>query len=92
MFVRPTGPLRVLGLLAFAALLAEGSMADWSAVYLHDSLGASTQLAAVGFAAFSRTMAAGRLAGDYIVRRLGGGHSFCALPEFWPPRVSAWRC
>ena len=72
LFVRPTGPLRALGLLAFAALLAEGSMADWSAVYLHDSLGASAHVAAVGFAAFSLTMAAGRLGGDVIVRLLGG--------------------
>src|SRR5437870_13007412 len=36
----PAPALLVMGLLAFAGLLAEGAMADWSAVYLHDSLAA----------------------------------------------------
>lgn len=72
LFVRPTGDLRWLGLLAFAALMAEGAMGDWSAVYLHDVLGSSSALAATGFAAFSLTMAAGRLSGDRIVGAFGG--------------------
>jgi MFS family permease len=68
---RPSRALLGLGLLAFLGLLAEGSMADWSAVYLHDTLGASPSLAAVGFAAFSLAMAAGRFAGDALVSRFG---------------------
>jgi hypothetical protein len=72
-FVRPTGRLRWLGLLAFAALMAEGAMADWSAVYLHDVLAASPALAAAGFAACSLAMAAGRLSGDQAVRAWGAG-------------------
>ena len=52
-------------------LMAEGAMADWSAVYLHDTLGSSPSVAAVGFAAFSLAMAAGRFIGDVLVRRLG---------------------
>jgi fucose permease len=57
--------------MALLALLAEGSMGDWSAVYLRLSLGTSAGLAAVGFAAFQLTMAAGRFAGDRLVERLG---------------------
>lgn len=57
--------------LAFAGLLAEGAMADWSAVYPHDSLAASSGVAASGFAAFSLAMTIGRLAGDRIVGHLG---------------------
>ncbi len=60
-----------LGLLTFCGLLAEGAMADWSAVYLHDALGTTPALAATGFAAFSLTMAAGRFGGDRLVGRLG---------------------
>jgi len=71
LFVRPDGVLRTLGLLAFGALLAEGSMADWSAVYLRDSLGGTMHVAAVGFAAFSLTMMVGRFCGDALVRRFG---------------------
>jgi len=68
---RPIGRLRTLGMLAFAALLTEGAMADWSAVYLHDELASSAALAAAGFAACSLTMAAGRFAGDRVVGALG---------------------
>ncbi len=70
-FVRPTrGPLG-LGVLALCALLAEGAIGDWSAVYLMDSRGASQSVAAAGFAAFSLAMAGGRFAGDHVARRLG---------------------
>jgi len=70
-FARPTGRLRQLGLLAFAALLTEGAMADWSAVYLRDSLASSAVLAAGGFAACSMMMAVGRFAGDRVVGAFG---------------------
>ncbi len=67
----PAPALLFLGVPAFAALLAEGAMADWSAVYLHESLAAGPALAATGFAAFSLAMTVGRLNGDQIVGRLG---------------------
>lgn len=67
----PAVSLLVLGGLAFLGLLAEGAMADWSAVYLRDVVGASPALAAVGFAGFSLAMAAGRLIGDPLVDRVG---------------------
>jgi len=68
---RSSRPLARLGLLAFAALLAEGAMADWSAVYLHDVLRRSSALAAAGFAACSMMMAVGRFGGDRAVGRFG---------------------
>ncbi len=68
---RPSGALVTLGILALLGLLAEGAVADWSAVYLHDTLGSSPATAAVGFAAFSLTMAAGRFTGDALVGRAG---------------------
>ena len=66
----PTGPLLGLGLLAFCCLVAEGAMADWSAVYLRDSLGTGPGFAAAGYAAFSVAMAAGRFGGDALRARL----------------------
>jgi fucose permease len=68
---RPSRALLALGVLALLGLLAEGAMADWSAVYLHDTLGASPAVAAMGFAAFSLAMAVGRIGGDVLVGRLG---------------------
>jgi hypothetical protein len=71
-FARPSLGILLPGIVALAALLSEGAMADWSAVYLSSSLGAGTATAAAAFAAFSMMMAAGRFAGDRLVARLGG--------------------
>jgi fucose permease len=70
-FVWPPRRLLGLGGLTFCALLAEGAMGDWSAVYLHEDLGASPALAGAGFAAFSLAMAVGRFSGDHLAARLG---------------------
>ena len=61
----------VLGLLALCGQVGEGSAGDWSAVYLHADLGTSAAVAAAGLAAFSVTMAAGRVAGDRLAARFG---------------------
>lgn len=66
----PTGPLVGLGMLAFFCLVAEGAMADWSAVYLRQSLGSGAAFAAAGYAAFSMAMAAGRFGGDTLRSRM----------------------
>ena len=63
--------LACLALIAFGSFLAEGAASDWSAVYLHSSLGASPGLAAVGYTVFSVAMVAGRLAGDRLTDRTG---------------------
>jgi fucose permease len=60
-----------LGILAVCGLAAEGAAGDWSAVYLRDTLGTSAGFAALGFAAFSATMTAGRAVGDRLIRRFG---------------------
>ena len=70
-FVRPPRALLVLGAAAFFTLLAEGAAADWSAVYLSDSLGAGAAVAALGYTAFSLAMASSRLFGDRLNGRLG---------------------
>ncbi len=71
-FARPSGTVALLGLLAFLALLAEGSVWDWSAVYLRTVAGTSEGQAAAGAAACSFAMCAGRLLGDGLTRRFGG--------------------
>jgi MFS family permease len=70
-FARPSRALLALGAAAFCVLLAEGSVTDWSAVFLNDQAGASEALAAVGLTAFSLLMAFGRLAGDGLAERFG---------------------
>jgi predicted MFS family arabinose efflux permease len=66
----PPGVL-FLGVLAFCCLVGEGAAADWSTVYLRESLGSGPGFAAAAFAAFSIMMTAGRLVGDRLTAALG---------------------
>jgi predicted MFS family arabinose efflux permease len=68
---RPTWRLAALGAVAFAALLAEGSVFDWSSVFLARSAGAAAGVAPLGLAAFSLCMGLGRLSADGIAARVG---------------------
>jgi MFS family permease len=61
----------LLGLLAFFAFMGEGGANDWSAVHLRTVHHTGQGLAAGAFAAFSLTLAGGRLLGDRVVARLG---------------------
>jgi MFS family permease len=70
-FARPSRALARLGAIAFCVLLAEGAIGDWSAIHLAETLDASDATAVAGLAAFSATMAIGRLFGDRITQRLG---------------------
>ncbi|MCB5164575.1 MFS transporter [Streptomyces bambusae] len=76
----PAGPGRrprlprvvlLLGALMFCAFLAEGAVADWSGLHLHDGLGASEAVAALGYPAFELAMLIGRLWCDRVTRRCG---------------------
>jgi hypothetical protein len=67
----PSRALFGLGALAFLALMAEGAMGDWAAVFLREYCRAGMDGAATGFAGFSLAMAAGRFAGDWVRRRWG---------------------
>ncbi|WP_241682754.1 MFS transporter [Actinomadura sp. J1-007] len=46
-------------------------MADWSAVYLRETLGTGPGLAGLGYAGCAVAMTVGRLAGDRVVARFG---------------------
>jgi MFS family permease len=70
-FVRIPRAVLGLGIVGFCALLAEGAMADWTAVYLDSTLNTSPGLAAAGYAVFSLAMTIGRLTGDRLTDELG---------------------
>lgn len=67
----PPMPVLVIGAMTLALYLAEGAVLDWGAVFLHEYREYDVAAAALGYAAFSIAMAAGRLLGDRIVVRLG---------------------
>ncbi len=66
-------PLAVIIAVAFFELFCEGTASSWSSVYMHDSIGASSAIAALTFGLYSLTMTVGRLWGDRLVLRLGVG-------------------
>lgn len=61
----------VLGALAFAFMLAEGMVNDWSAVHARQHLGESASSASLAYFFFAVTMTSGRLVVDWIVERIG---------------------
>ncbi|WP_338872155.1 MFS transporter [Spirosoma sp. SC4-14] len=71
-FVRPNVDLLLMILIGLALAMGEGAAFDWSAVYLRETLGASSQVAALGFGSFSLMMTSFRFVGDAILVRIGG--------------------
>jgi MFS family permease len=67
----PIPRVLALCLIGFASFMTEGIAAEWSAVYLHESLGASAGVAGLGVVAFSAGMAASRFVGDGLATRFG---------------------
>jgi len=70
-FALPTVGMIGLCVVAFGSVLIEGSMRNWSAIFLRDVLSASPFATGLGFGAFSLAMAVGRLAGDRLTDRFG---------------------
>ena len=70
-FVRPNLDLLLMIFIGLAVAMGEGAAFDWSAVYLRETLGASSQIAALGFGAFSLTMTGFRFLGDAIIPKIG---------------------
>jgi MFS family permease len=71
----PKGRLPLVVYLAaaigFAAFMVEGSVADWSGLYLHDHLASTEAVAALGYPAFEVGALIGRLTGDRVRTSLG---------------------
>lgn len=66
-------PAALVGLvgLAFLSVLIEGSVADWSALFLATVKMAPESVAGIGYALFSVAMATVRFAGGAVVRQFG---------------------
>ena len=74
-FAWPHGTLLLIGLVGFASVFVEFAANDWSAVFMHWILHTSQAEAAIATGVFAGSMAAGRLCGDALVRRLGAAWS-----------------
>jgi MFS family permease len=70
-FQMPTAAILPLGIIAFCCMTGEGSMADWSATYMHKIVGKSESFSAIALGVFSAAMTIGRIFGDYFTSILG---------------------
>ena len=70
-FALPERKLLALSLIAFLAVLVEGAVTDWSALYMRSEVGTPSGAAAIGFSGYALMMIAGRLLGDSVVRAIG---------------------
>jgi predicted MFS family arabinose efflux permease len=66
-----SGRIVLLCLIGFASFMSEGIAADWSAVYLRESVRASAAIAGLGVVAFSAGMTTSRFLGDRLSTRFG---------------------
>lgn len=71
-FVLPNKALWTLILISLCTNLTEGTMADWSAVYMREVVGSGEAVAGWGFATYAFLMASGRFLGDELIARFGG--------------------
>jgi MFS family permease len=79
--------LTILGIsfICMVVFMAEGCVADWSAIYLKESLHSPKALVSLGYFGFSAAMTVGRFNGDNLISKMGskkvviGGGTLAAL-------------
>ena len=76
-FVLPQGPLALLGGLGFLGSVVEGSIANWSGIFLRDHFGVSAGFAPLSLTAFSTMMLLSRLFGDRLKIKHGARKLIC---------------
>lgn len=70
-FTKPDRFIVILGLIAFACMICEGTMFDWSVIYFEKIVDAPDNLIRLGYVAFMCTMAGGRFAADWLITKYG---------------------
>ncbi|MGI8677732.1 MAG: MFS transporter [Jatrophihabitans sp.] len=66
---RFSSAMLLLGAIALASMLCEGAAADWSSVYVRDSLAGGTSAAGLGYTAFTLAMVVVRIFGNRLLAR-----------------------
>ena len=70
-FKLPSSTILGISFICMVSFMAEGCVADWSAIYLKETLFAPKALISLGYAGFSVAMTVGRLNGDMLITKLG---------------------
>jgi MFS family permease len=67
----PSLPILGLSFICMVSFMAEGCVADWSAIYFKEVLHSPKALISLGYAGFSAAMTIGRLNGDALLSKVG---------------------
>jgi MFS family permease len=70
-FALPDKTLTKYGLISYASMACEGTMIDWSGIYLKKAVHTTREVATLGFTAYMIAMTLGRLTGDRFANRFG---------------------
>ncbi|MBS1933279.1 MAG: MFS transporter [Bacteroidetes bacterium] len=71
-FKLPSATILGISFICMVSFMAEGCVADWSAIYFKEVLFAPKALVSLGYAGFSVAMTIGRLNGDSLIGKIGG--------------------
>lgn len=71
-FILPTGALLTMILIGICGNVTEGTMADWTSVFMRDVVNTSPYFVGWGLAGYSFFMALGRFFGDSLIPKIGG--------------------
>ncbi len=71
LFAIAHGPLVALGIIGFCGAVAEGSIADWSGIFMKDQMAAHDGIAPLAYAGFATLMLLARLVCDRLKDRFG---------------------
>jgi MFS family permease len=71
-FKLPSATILGISFICMVTFMAEGCVADWSALYFKEVLHAPRNIMSFGYAGFSIAMTIGRLNGDSFIAKVGG--------------------
>jgi MFS family permease len=61
----------MIAIIGFCGMTGEGSMVDWSAIYMHTVVGKTKAFSALAVGSFATAMTIGRLFGDRLIDKAG---------------------
>lgn len=70
-FKLPSSSILGISFICMVSFMAEGCVADWSAIYFKEILLAPKALMSLGYAGFSVAMTLGRFNGDWLIKKTG---------------------
>ena len=91
-FKMPNAALWLLIIISICVNLTEGTMVDWSSVYMAEVINAPETMIGFGYAVFAFFMAAGRFFGDALASRFSGRKVLlaCGVLAFTGLNICIW--